>query len=246
MVDGPDSSKKKDGEFSKKFVFVRSFDGFEGAGDICYVQNTLVVANYTHSNISVLDMNGKRLIQFGQFGTKDGEFCRPCSIASDSHHLYISDVGKVEENDDDEPLVTMHRIQIFTLDGQFVKSFPSPAPHSSLCLDNGLLFATDWKNHSVHVLSIDGKLLRSIDCSANGEKRSPFSLSVYDDQLIIGDEGGLVRFQKTSGQFINVFNILDKNYDVIHRLLMVPEGLLVIALPAIGTEDMFDTVHLYQ
>jgi DNA-binding beta-propeller fold protein YncE len=175
--------------FDRNDRFVRAY-GLEKQfkpGDVAVVLERLYVTDLEHHQIVVLDKaSGAELLRFGKAGSKDGELFFPTNItfASDNH-LYVTDTGNF-------------RIQKFTLDGQFVRSygtlgsgFGQFARPKGVALDrDGQMYVVDAAFENVQVLNNDGKLL--LFFSGPGEGPADINLPT----AIVVDYANVALFQK--------------------------------------------------
>ena len=118
--------------------------------------------------------------------------------------MYVADSGN-------------HRIQVFGLDGQFLRSFGSQGSDlaqfdrpTGICLDGGLLYVSEYYNHRISVLSsADGLFVRHIGLgrgSGNGQLDRPIGISVG---------GGWVAVSESYKYRVSVFD--SANGSFLHR-----------------------------
>ena len=144
--------------FDKKDRYVRAY-GIKGQfkpSDVAITKDRLFVTDLKNHMIQVLDKNtGKTLNHIGRVGSKDGELYFPTNLAiGPDKHLYVTDTGNF-------------RVQKFTLDGAFVKSFGSIgsslgkfARPKGLTLDkDGHLYVVDAAFENIQLINNKGKLL---------------------------------------------------------------------------------------
>jgi len=144
--------------FDKDDRYVRAYgaSGDFKPGDTALISDRLYVTDLKNQQIQVLDKTtGKLLFKIGKAGSKEGEFVFPTNLAiGPDRHLYVTDTGNF-------------RIEKFTLDGQFVRSFGTVgsgfgqfARPKGVALDrDGRLYVVDAAFQNIQVLSPEGKLL---------------------------------------------------------------------------------------
>jgi len=143
--------------FDEHDQFIKAF-GEEGQfkpGDAIAVDQRLFVTDLKNHQIHVLDINsGKTLLTFGHVGSEPGQFFYPTNVTISKQQLYITDTGN-------------YRVQVFNLDGEFIKSFGSIgsgpgqfARPKGLSVDaNERLYVVDAAFENVQILDSAGKLL---------------------------------------------------------------------------------------
>jgi len=201
----------KDGHFisqiSKRYLRFKAYDGvcFVGTSggvtnsrDCCVEDGKIYVMNY--SRVSIFDAESlSYLSYFGSSGTGDGQFNNAFSICSDGQHLYVAD----RDN---------HRIQKFTLAGQFVSKIGSQGsgddqfdfPYCIRYYDSKLYIADKANNRvKIHnasnlsyVDSISTTEPHSVDIDAINNyliSRSLYAIYVYklSDKSLVRSQGSL-------------------------------------------------------
>ena len=114
------------------------------ATDACIVNGKIYVMNY--SKISMFDAETLAYLgSFGSEGSGDGQFYSPFSLCSDGQYIYVSDTHN-------------HRIQKFTLAGQFVAKIGSQGNGDDqfdqpfgIRYHNGYLYIADTNNARVKI-----------------------------------------------------------------------------------------------
>ena len=144
--------------FDRNDRFVRAF-GVEKQfkpADVAIQGDRLFVADLQDHEIEVLNKNsGVLMYKIGTAGSGEGQLYHPTNIkVGPDNHLYVSDT-------------TNFRVQKFTLDGQFVRSFGSVGTNigsfarpKGIALDReGRLYVVDAAFENVQILSPAGRLL---------------------------------------------------------------------------------------
>jgi len=122
--------------------FVGISGGATLACDSCIVSGKIYVIS--HHQVSIFDEgNFSWLGYFGSYGAEDGQFSSPKSICSDGSYLYVTEIGN-------------HRIQKFTLAGQFVSKIGSQGSgnaqfNNPYCVRhyNNKLYIADTSNNRI-------------------------------------------------------------------------------------------------
>ncbi len=124
--------------------------------DVLIVDDKLFVTDIKNHRIIVLDKtSNEQLYTIGSVGSKEGELFYPTNLAlGPDNHLYISET-------------TNFRVQKFTLDGKFVKSFGKVGSGlgqfsrpKGIAIDReGRMHVVDAAFENVQVIDSDGKLL---------------------------------------------------------------------------------------
>lgn len=124
-----------------------------------------------YDRIQKFDTAGRYIHEWGQHGTKPGEFLRPQGLAIDQNdHLWVADASN-------------HRIQVFDVSGEspeFLKSFgtngASPGafsyPYQVSVSRDGTVTVGEFGNHRIQRLSNDGESI----CAWGGPGRQPGQL----------------------------------------------------------------------
>lgn len=141
-----------------KLLLTLGVDGVSGCDDrhffqpthVCVMPNGefFVTDGYGNSRIAKFSAEGRFLFDWGQRGTKDGEFHTPHVItAGPDGLLYMTD----REND---------RIQIFRTDGSHVATWPDLHSVDGLCTaPDGLLYASSGIDNAIIRLDRTGRTL---------------------------------------------------------------------------------------
>jgi DNA-binding beta-propeller fold protein YncE len=124
----------------------------------------LYVLDSGNNRVAVFDNQGQLLRQWGSQGTAEGQFNEPWGIAVDDTYVYVADTWN-------------HRVQKFTLDGDFVLAFGESGsvndlgadsggfffgPRSIIMMPEGQLLVTDTGNHRLQLFDRDGNFIRLV------------------------------------------------------------------------------------
>ena len=122
------------------------------------------------------------MISFGGFGNAVGKFQRPSGIAiGPDERLYVSDAVN-------------HRIQVFTLDGEFVKSIGQQGrklgdmtyPYD-VCFKGGYMYVLEYGGPRVQKMTLDGVEFIGSAGTGDGQFASPWRFSKVNEYLFISD-----------------------------------------------------------
>ena len=135
----------------------------------------------------------------GEKGKKEGEFDDSRGLTLYDNEVYVCDCNS-------------HRIQIFDLDLNFVRSIGShgegrgefDAPRDVKFDAAGNMYVAEWANGRVQVMDGSGQFIREF---GEGKLKGPSGLHIADKYVYVSDVNGqrIVVFYKTSGQFVTSF-----------------------------------------
>ena len=139
------------------------------------------------------------LIKFtGEKGKKEGQFDDPRRLTLYNNEVYMCDHYN-------------HRIQIFDLDLNFVRSIGSRGegrgefdePHDVKFDTAGNMYVAEWGNGRVQVVDRSGQFIQHF---GEGKLKGPSGLHIADKYVYVSDYSGhcIVVFE-TSGQFVTSF-----------------------------------------
>ncbi len=138
----------------------------------------LYVADARKHKVRVYNSNdGQFLFEFGQAGHKDGEFQSPTNLFIRNGEIYVSDSVN-------------SRIQIFDLDGKFLKKFggsrSGPArfarPRGVAVDSEGQIYVADALLNNLQVFDGEGRLLFLIGASGDGPGKFALPAGVHIDE----------------------------------------------------------------
>ena len=180
-----------------------------GPGQLSFPRNMAVAPNGNlyvtdsgNHRIQVFDPDGVFLFGWGEFGTENGQFNEPWSLAVDDAFVYVADTWN-------------HRLQKFTLQGDFVTqigSSGSPAdgdigaglffgPRQIALLEPDRLLVTDTGNHRIQMFTRDGDFIETTGTYgiAQGQFYEPVGMAV--------SENGSIYLADTWNQRIQAFRL---------------------------------------
>ena len=140
----------------------------------------------------------------GEKGKKEGEFDYPLGLTLYDNEVYVCDYNN-------------HRIQIFDLDLNFVRSIglrgkgrgEFNAPHDVKFDTAGNMYVAEWGNERVQVMDRSGQFIREF---GEGKLKRPLGLHIADKYVYVSDESGhCIVVYETSGQFVTSFGRLGQN-----------------------------------
>ena len=126
--------------------------------------------------------------KFGSQGSGNGQFNSPCDIACDSAgDVYVSDTG-------------IHRIQVFTPDGCYLRQFGEEGSGPGelngpigICIDSAdIVFVGELHNQRISVLTTDGEWIKCFGCEGSGPGQfdGVFGMTVdHSGVLYVSDYG---------------------------------------------------------
>lgn len=145
-------------------------------------KDKLYVADTSGNNISIFDLTGKFISEFGRRGDKEGEFNYPTAIAADS-------AGKIYVVD-----ALNFRVEVFNAANNFLYSIGEPGDSSgsfsrpkAVALDSfGHIYVTDGMFDNIQIFDQKKRFLLSLGESGNknGEFWIPCGIAVDKDNYI--------------------------------------------------------------
>ena len=188
----------------KRGVPIDTITGINCPWDVAVSKSgRIIVSEYYGGHcISILSRDGTKITKFGSQGSSEGQFNGPDGVAiTTDNHILVNDRFN-------------HRIQLFTMEGKFLRSFGEKEkqfinPAGIAVHSSGLVFIADSGNHCIQVLHPDLSLFHKI--GVKGSEPGQF-LATND---VAFDSRGIVyvtdcnnhRVQSFSadGQFISSF-----------------------------------------
>ena len=140
----------------------------------------------------------------GQRGSKEGEFNVPRGVTLYDNQVYVCDCDN-------------HRIQVFDLDLNFVRSIGSHGkgrgefndPFDVKFDSAGNMYVADFSNERVQVMDINGRFIRAFGQEGKGKLRGPSALHkniIVDNFVYVSDwSDNCIVVYETSGQFVTSF-----------------------------------------
>ena len=137
-------------------------------------------ADFSNHCVYIFDGEDRLVMQFGSYGSGNGQFNSPAGVAFDSDdHLYAVDLGN-------------HRVQKFTTDGKYLLQFGSKGSDNGklkyprgLAVHDHKVYVADFDNHRISVFQTDGKFQHII---GSGQLGKPHDLTVNgNNQLLVAD-----------------------------------------------------------
>ncbi|CAI8034400.1 E3 ubiquitin-protein ligase TRIM71 [Geodia barretti] len=137
----------------------------------------------------------------GQMGKREGEFYDPCGATLYNNTLYVCDAHN-------------HRIQVFDLDLNFVRSIGTYGNGSGQFdkpLDvkfdiAGNMYVADFGNERLQVMDADGNFISAFGQEGEGKLRGPSAVHIADMYVYVSDwRGDCINVYETSGNFITSF-----------------------------------------
>ena len=145
--------------------------------------------------------SGELIKCVGQGVSKEGEFNLPSGVTLYDNQLYVCDCYN-------------HRIQVFDLDLNFIRSIGSRDKGRGEFSDPldvkfdsaGNMYVADYINKRVQVMDINGRFIRAFGQEGEGQLRRPIALHIIDNFVYVSDfSGHCIVVYETSGQFVTSF-----------------------------------------
>lgn len=146
----------------------------------------LFVCDSENNRIQVL-RGDKFAYSFGKQGTKHGRFNCPVAAAFSEDQLFVSDCQN-------------HRIQVFTLEGQFLKifgnftntSYKLERPYGICCSPDGYVLVSSRDANCILIFSKDGQFVSAIEGTYQGRRRffDPIGVVMRNNgQIVVAAHG---------------------------------------------------------
>lgn len=132
---------------------------------ITLANEAIYVASYGTHKIKMYAWSGECIGEFGEEGTGDKQLKNPFGICSDNNgHIVVADHGNC-------------RVQIFTTDGNPVRSIPCGTNPYNVAIDNEHnIHVTLYSNNNIQIFSWDGQ--KGATYNAGGKMRSPWGIDI--------------------------------------------------------------------
>jgi DNA-binding beta-propeller fold protein YncE len=166
----------------------------------------LYVTDAAAFKVTILDLNGQYVGEFGGYGDQPGQFKFPYGIALLHNNIYVADP-------------VLGRITVFDLKGQLVKSITSPdaaTPYgfAALTAEGDKLYATDVRNHQVVVMDYAGNVV--VKFGQKGEKPGdlsyPNGVAVRSGKVYVADSNNnRIEIFSSKGVYLETWQGFDKD-----------------------------------
>jgi DNA-binding beta-propeller fold protein YncE len=186
-----------DGNFEKQWS--GPTPGFYGPRDVAIGPNKqLYVLDQGRSRVVRLDPESENFAEWGQKGTSEGEFNDPTGLAVGDDRVFVTDAGN-------------NRIQVFDLDGRFIRQWGVPEwskylwhyPDAVFDTQAKRLYVTSGWSNEVLVFDADGNQLDSLKPAEKPVKLdNPSSLVLADAK-----SGRRLYVLNTGGAYVSVFEL---------------------------------------
>ena len=158
---------------------------------------------YVSSNhkLQKFTSSGELIKCVGKKGGKEAEFDGPLGVTLYDNQVYVCEYDN-------------HRIQVFDLDLNFVRSIGSHGkgrgefitPYDVKFDTAGNMYVADGHNKRVQVLYTSGQFIRAFGQEGEGELGGPSGLHIVDKYVYVSDwYGHCIVVYETSGQFVTSF-----------------------------------------
>ena len=150
--------------------------------------------------------SGELIKCIGKKGRKEGEFDDPRGVTLCDNQVYVCECNN-------------HRIQVFDLDLNFVRSIGSHGIKERGKLLNdvkfdtaGKMYVTEYVNERVQVLDTSGQFIRAFGQEGEGKLSLPSGLHIVDNYVYVSDySSDCIVVYETSGQFVTSFGRRGQN-----------------------------------
>ncbi|CAI8027774.1 E3 ubiquitin-protein ligase TRIM71 [Geodia barretti] len=151
--------------------------------------------------------SGELIKCIGRRGSKEGEFDDPRGVTLYDNQVYVCDHYN-------------HRIQVFDLDLNFVRSIGSrgkgrgelDAPDDVKFDTAGNMYVAEWDNERVQVMDTSGQFIRVFGQEGEGKLRAPSGLHIVNKYVYVSElSGHCIVVYETSGQFVTSFGRCGQN-----------------------------------
>lgn len=164
-------------------------DQFDRPTDIAFAENgdVFVSDGYGNARVMRFSAQGDFITQWGEPGDAPGQFDLPHGVRVDADgFVHVAD----REND---------RVQVFTVDGDYVRAYGGFAPFGMAFASDGRLFVADGRAHEAIVMTHDGERLAAwgSEGDAPGQMHLPHGIAV--------DDAGAVYVTEIEGRRIQKF-----------------------------------------
>ncbi|WP_316570445.1 6-bladed beta-propeller [Neobacillus sp. YIM B06451] len=173
--------------------------------DIAVSDSFIFVSDTNNKRVSVFDLAGSPLYNFGEEGDKPGQFKFPYGISTDSKgRVYVADLynGNISILDEKGKF-----IDYFAKEYTKEKKITSPG---GLRIIDEKVYVTDIQQNKVFIFDINGKLIREIGKPGkdDGEFIAPNSITADQDGNIYVVDTGNQRVQvfDKEGKFVRIIN----------------------------------------
>ena len=160
-----------------------------------------------HQCISIFDLNGEFLYEFGKKGNKQGEFSNPFDLEISQKNIFVTDTGN-------------NRIQVFDLNGEFLYEFGKKGNKQGefnglmgLKINNEQVFISEGSpNNRIQVFDLNGEFMGVI----NEDFNSPHQIYLTEKKLYVLD---------TYNYHVKIFSInnqfkINQNIDEIDNIFL--------------------------
>lgn len=171
------------------------------------IDGRVFVADTGNAQIQVFRIEngqGKWLKKFGKFGAGPGEFNYPMDVLVRQNKIYVADMKN-------------SRVQIFSMDGDYIGVIPDPKKHGDLRLgptslgsdDEGHLYVSTL-NHEVLVFDTNDRLVKKIGAAGelDGELSYPYGVAkdLKGNLWVADTNNGRVQVFDRNGRYLSKFS----------------------------------------
>ena len=200
------------------------------------------IADHDADKIHVFDEQRQHIRSFGQYGSGNGQLDYPSGITVDADGLvYICNRGN-------------HHIEVFTMDGTFVKEFGVGHFHHpwGVTMNNKQVYVADNGNCRISIFTLEGELIRNIGSRGSGPGQfdwpSAVAISPDGDMYVTDYNNQRVQVFSPDGVFQREFGKGELNYP--RDIFLTADGHVLVADTSNDRVVIFDTtgqfIHSFQ
>ena len=160
---------------------------FNYPGGVAVVNNLVYITDIYKNKVFVFDLDGKKVLEFGTYGSDAGQFKYPNGVTADSKgNIYVSDSGN-------------NRVQVFGKDGRFQREITGAtiqgveehyaSPRGVAVLNDEFLFVVSNMSSQVWASDLKGRLYYRF--GERGEENNqfsfPYGIEINQNKLFVAD-----------------------------------------------------------
>ncbi len=189
---------KSDGSFIKQWLGPET--NFYGPRDLAIAPNKQIyILDQGRTRVVKFDPQSEKFSEWGNKGTEAGEFNDPTGLTIGDNFIFVTDAGN-------------NRIQIFDLDGKFIRQWNVPEwdkylwhyPDAAFDTKTKRLYVTSGWTNEVLVFDLDGKRLNSLQIAESIKLNNPSSLALHSTK-----SGKLLYVLNTGGSHLSSLQITE-------------------------------------
>lgn len=171
--------------------------------------NHLFVADSNNCRIQKFEIDGSYLLQFGKYGSSDGELSHPVGITAYDKMLVVDQCNCC--------------ISVFHSDGQFSHIIEFECPSDVAMTDNNWVLVADCWQHYISIFTVDGKYIRKVGTQGTirGHLNGPSSITtdLYGFIIIAEEATNRISVFDRSGVFVHTLGLLALTMVIFYHLM---------------------------